>query len=731
MNARLRSPLAIWLAQVIGLAVAVYVVGRLGRVSDVSPGQAVSLWTNSGVVLAAFLFFGNRIWPGAWLGGFLVELAPSLSAVGWHVAAAPLAYAGTVATGTVLQAAVANWVIRRSLGKAPTLDSVNEILALMGLGGLVTTVIGATARSATLIGGSGPLLTWPILKANWAAELTGVFVFAPVTMLVLGLKVPSLHLPRIRRIVESVILFVVIPVVVSQIKRESDYGIILMTGSALWATLRFGKAGTGLNVVTMAMMLAANVGSGILLLGSIKTNPAAAAGDAQILQSAFCITFWSLAALLDERERVAKELRENEARFRQFSEGMSHVIWMMTPDKYHFLYLNRAFEQIYGLSREDLYDSSGLWLACIHPEDRQRVSEARWGRSGAGEYCEEYRVVRSDKTVRWVRETAVPLRNEQGEIVMFGGIVEDITQSRQVAQELARHQSELLHVSRLSSVGQMIATLSHEVAQPMSAIGTFATVCSGLLESKTDGSDRHETVKKCVEAIAAENQRCRAILRRLRDYTRKAPLQRTACDVNAVLRESVDLIVHELRRHEVKVRYELVPATALVSGDRIQLQQVVINLLTNARDAMLHTDPPRRVVRLRSRIEDGFVVVDVADQGLGLPPDQNGGIFEPFFTTKAAGMGIGLSICKTIVEEHGGEIQASRNEFGGATFRIRIPSSDHCFEDANASETDVAQVRAQLERVDGDPESAKSRADARWSSDPDGALARGDRPNAD
>jgi len=306
---------------------------------------------------------------------------------------------------------------------------------------------------------------------------------------------------------------------------------------------------------------------------------------------------------------------------------------------------------------------------------------------------------------------------------MFGGIVEDITQSRQTAQELARHQSELLHVSRLSSVGQMIATLSHEVAQPMSAIGTFATVCSGLLESKTDGPDRQQTMKKCIEAIAAENQRCRAILRRLRDFTRKAPLQRTACDVNVVLRESVDLIVHELRRHDVKVRYELAPSTMLVSADRIQLQQVVINLLTNARDAMLNTDPPRRVVRLRSKIEDGFVAVEVADHGQGLDPEQNGSIFEPFFTTKAAGMGIGLSICKTIVEEHGGEIQALRNEFGGATFRIRIPTSDHRFDEAHTLGSDVAAV-PQPERVDGSQEPATPRNGSQWS-------GRGDRVQPD
>jgi PAS domain S-box-containing protein len=705
MNARLRSPYGIWFAQVLCLAAAVYIVGRLGRVVAPSSGELVSVWTGSGVALAALLFLGNRIWPGAWLASFLLEIGANFTGSDGYAGGVPLVFASTVATGTVLQAAAGSWVIRRVLGKLPKLDNVTEIFALMGLGGVVTTALGATAHSLRLAGDVRGTTDWPTWEANWAAELTGVFVFAPVALILLDLKTWRFGRPKVIRVLESVTLFVVIPVVISQIntERDSDYGIILMTGSALWATLRFGRVGTGLNLVLMAMILASNVRSGSPLLGAIHTSPATANADAQILQGAFSITFWSLAALLNERECVAKELRENEARFRQFSEGMPHVIWMMTPDKYDFVYVNRAFEQIYGLSREDLYDSSGLWLACVHPDDRQRVADARWGRVGTAEYCEEYRVVRSDGTVRWVRETAVPLRNEQQEIVMFGGTVEDITQSRQGAQELARHQLELMHVSRLSSVGQMVATLSHEVAQPMSAIGTFATVCAGLLESQPETWNRLENMKTCIESIAAENQRCRAILRRLRDYTRKAPQQRTAFDLNGVLRESVNLIVHELRRHDVKVHYDLASSTALVSGDRIQLQQVIINLLTNARDAMLHVDPSRRVVWLRSRTEGESVAIEVADHGVGLPAGQNGRIFEPFFTTKAEGMGIGLSICKTIVEEHRGEIHAFTNEAGGATFRILVPISDKGSDEAksplqSAAERPGSEARTDPER---------------------------------
>ncbi|HEV3300054.1 MAG TPA: ATP-binding protein [Planctomycetaceae bacterium] len=677
MNTRLK-PVAVWLTHVVCVSVAIFLVGRLGWVSIVPSGELVHVWTASGVALGTLLFFGNRLWPAVWLGSFLLEVSTIFEGSTAHATASSLVFAASVATATTLQAAAGNWLIRRALGKVPALDNVNEVLALLGLGGVLSTALGAAARSISLTDHSRFLPHLLTVEANWAAELTGVFVFAPVTLILLSPKTWQFCWPRAVRLLESVAIFVVIPVIVSQIgnDRESDYGVILVAVAALWATLRFGKVGTGLNLLVMALMLASNVKTGTQLLGTIRTSPATATTDAQILQITFSVTFWSLAAILNERERVATHLRESEARFRQFSEGMSHVIWMMTPDKQRFLYVNQAFEQIYGRSREELYASSDLWLACIHADDRQRVGERRSGQGGASEYSEEYRVVHTDGTVRWLRESAVPLRNEQGEIAMFGGTIEDITQSRLVAQKLARHQSELLHVSRLSSVGQMVATLSHEVAQPMSAIGTFATVCAGHLQLEPpDNLDRSETLKQCIEAIAAENQRCRAILRRLRDYTRKTPRRRTACDLNAVLRESVDLIVHELRRHDVKVVCELDRSTPPVCGDRIQLQQVIINLLTNARDAMLHVDPLRRVVVLRSQAAGDSVVLEVEDQGSGIPQEESGRIFEPFFTTKEEGMGIGLSICKTIVEEHGGEIQALTNASGGATFRILIPVS--------------------------------------------------------
>jgi len=588
-----------------------------------------------------------------------------------------LAIASTIGTGAALQAVVGSWMVRRLLGKTPTFDDAKEVLVLTVVGGFVGSALGATVGASGLTWFTDREGFWSTWQALWRAEVIGVLVFTPIVLVVAD-RITRRVNPRrsALRLIEFAVLFVVLPLIVFSLtaNQRTVYGAIFVTASILWATLRFGKVGTALSLLTTALLLASNVKTASTLLGTIRVSNATRTLDAQTLQGAFTITFWILAAILNERERAAKELRENEARFRQFSEEMPHIIWMMTADRQRFLYVNRAFERIFGRKREDLYAVSDVWLDGIHPEDRKRVAEARLNNQGGGEYCEEFRVVRNDGSVRWLRDRAVPLRNEGREIYMFAGTAEDITLSRQFTEDLARQQSEFLHVSRLSSVGQMVAALSHEVAQPMSAIGTLATVCLKALQSKPpEEREGLANLQQWIEGMAAENQRCREILRRLRDYSRRTLPERAFCDVNMVLRESAELIVNELRRFDVKIHFELARSLPVVMADRIQLQQVVVNLLTNARDSMLDVESSRRVIVVRSGAEGDVARIEVEDRGIGLPIPDADRIFEPFFTTKANGMGIGLSICKTIVVEHGGDIAAFANEHRGTTFRVHLP----------------------------------------------------------
>jgi C4-dicarboxylate-specific signal transduction histidine kinase len=247
----------------------------------------------------------------------------------------------------------------------------------------------------------------------------------------------------------------------------------------------------------------------------------------------------------------------------------------------------------------------------------------------------------------------------------------DVTDRKRAEEELALGRAELLHASRLSTVGQMVAEISHEVAQPLNAIGNFAAASERILEMGPDG--QLDTLNEYIRAILEQNQRCITILGRLRDFSRRAPSSRVPCHVDQLLHDSVDLMLLELRRSNVAVQFQIAGDLPPVSGDRIQLQQVIVNLLSNARDALEGLPDDRRLITIRARAESDAVVFEVEDAGCGLAGDATIHLFDPFFTTKRHGMGIGLSICQSILKDHGGRIDAIANPRHGATFLVRLP----------------------------------------------------------
>ena len=249
----------------------------------------------------------------------------------------------------------------------------------------------------------------------------------------------------------------------------------------------------------------------------------------------------------------------------------------------------------------------------------------------------------------------------------------DVTDRKRAEEELAQRHAELLHASRLSTVGQMVAEISHEVAQPLNAIGNFAAASERIIEIGMDG--QVDTLCDYIRAILEQNQRCITILGRLRDFSRRAPVTRTECDIAPLLRESVDLISLELRRHRVRVVLDLADDLPPLWGDRTQLQQVVANLLTNAREAIDEQPDDRRQITIRARADEHSVQLEVEDLGSGLSGEATMHLFDSFFTTKPHGMGIGLSVCQSIVKDHGGRIEAFTNPQGGATFRVHLPLS--------------------------------------------------------
>jgi PAS domain S-box-containing protein len=315
--------------------------------------------------------------------------------------------------------------------------------------------------------------------------------------------------------------------------------------------------------------------------------------------------------------------------------------------------------------------SIGLVLARVHPDDLalvQRVIDR--AASDRKDFDVEHRLRLPDGAVRHVRVVARPIRSELGN-VDFVGAVMDVTSIRLAEFELQNTRTELAHVMRVTSLGELTASIAHEVNQPLGAVVANAEACLGWLDRESpDLNEAHAAI----ERIVRDGHRAGEVIRRVRALIKKADTPMVPLDVNEIVREAMNIVEHELRRYRVSPRMELLRDLPVVLGDKIQLQQVLLNLMINGIEAMQPiTDRQRELIVRSGQDEAQHVRVTVMDCGIGLPTESAHKMFDAFVTTKTSGMGMGLSICRSIIQAHGGRIWASPNEPHGTALNFTLP----------------------------------------------------------
>jgi C4-dicarboxylate-specific signal transduction histidine kinase len=332
-------------------------------------------------------------------------------------------------------------------------------------------------------------------------------------------------------------------------------------------------------------------------------------------------------------------------------------------------------------------------MAAIHPEDREVAARCFWKgvRSGEG-FAFETRALRvQDGTYRWHLNQAVVLRDSEGRILRYVGTTTDIDDQKRAEEALRQAQSDLARINRVTTMGELAASLGHELNQPISGTMTNANVC--LRKLARDAPDL-DGARAAVSRIVRDAQRAADIVVRIRGQFQRGTRNRDVIDMSEMIQETVALLRGEAAWHNISVRTELAPDLPPIGGDRVQLQQVAMNLIVNGIEAVKDIDGIRELVIKSRRAESGQILVSVSDTGPGFPPQLAERIFDPFFTTKPHGTGMGLRISRSIIESHGGRLWAEAALGRGATFYLKM-SADGPRQNPDTSGSVIVQANVQ------------------------------------
>ncbi|HET9385113.1 MAG TPA: MASE1 domain-containing protein [Gemmatimonadales bacterium] len=646
---------------IVGLAY--YIGARIGLALTMKTQPVSTLWPPNAILLAALLLTPRRIWPFVLLGALpahlLVELSggiPLSMVLSWFVSNSAQALLGAA--------------LMRVVDRSPQLDSFRRVANFLLAGVFLATFLSSFLDAAFVAWNRfGTETYWDVWRTRFLSNVLATLALVPVVVHAWGARGATFGTIPSRRYVEGALLTAgllivcVLAFVTSALPGTAVAMLYAPLPFLLWAAMRFGPGASSASLLVLSLFAV-----WAAINGHQPFDASSAHENAQLLQLFLIITYipvLTLSALIAERRRREEALRRSEERFAVAFRSSPDALAIIRRSDGHVVDVNERWVSMFSCPRSAAVGRSLPELNLFrHEDDGVRFSAHLAAQGHLKEVELQFRTRHDESRTALVTGQAVTMADENCFLI----VMRDVTDRHRAEVELSTQRAELAHLSRVALLGELSAAFAHELNQPLAAI--MANARAGQRLIGREPPDITE-VASILEDIVADDRRAGEVISRLQALLRRGELQLQPLDINELVREVVELIHSELIRREVLVHTRLTPALPRVPADRVQVQQVLMNLLVNACDAMGDQPRAERIVTIFTGVTLGKEVkLSVADQGPGLPLGKEEQVFEPFFTSKRHGLGLGLSICRTIVTAHGGALWGVNNPDRGATFHL-------------------------------------------------------------
>lgn len=664
----LQKPILVACAYFIG-AEAAFLIGTL------SDKIFAPFWPPNAILLCALLSAPINQW---WLYLLLAFPAHVIAevGVGMNLSQMLVAFATNCALAVAAAAAIRKWIGRPTF---ETLRGTGIYILIVGL--LAPAVVALGGAFVPISGGENADRYWRFWAEWYASNALGGLTLSPPILIWLNHGAWSFKVHSKARLAEGIALALCL-FLACNIAFAFNPGtfaegflpsiIYLPVPLIVLAALRFGNRGASFAVLIVTIDLIWRSLGGWSLFASNDSETTVFAIQTFLIGLSSLMLL--LGASIDETRAAARRNREIEERM-TFAAVSAHTgLWEYNIAENRF-WTTDFCRSLFGIPAYTKVSPRTL-ISTVHPDDRPAATRALRVDLPAGEPAQaEFRVLTPDGATRWVHTQARVYRDERGKPLRIGGVFVDVTQRKEIELEGEERRRDLVHLTRVSILGELSGAIAHEINQPLTAILSNAQAARLML---AQNPPKVLGAIDAIEDIVREDTRASLVISRIRGLLKKGEVHFEHIRLNALITDTLKLLQSEFMSRRIKVKIELEKKLPTIHGDPIQLEQVILNVVMNAIEAMAATASNQRVLTIMTSMNrPGFVEATVKDRGRGIASEHQDRLYEPFFTTKTSGLGLGLSICTTIMKSHGGDLQIVNSPEGGASVSLTLPTSVH------------------------------------------------------